>query len=296
MVRLLVAAIGVAGAHVASAWDPSLLSNCKTCTADTQPFCMDLLEAANADSSTYDSEFEDDVTCDELEFAFECVVLENSVYPDGYLDYYFSISGNTVSDCETYADYYDTKQCNTYCVSSGGDVQEGAMEFFCEQCNEDTVADCYYYLGYSNQDATMSCDSKQLALDCVMRNFTAYPDGYIAWMASQRNDVSCEVSSRVVVDACALRRPRIRSPGRVVWLRAGNRGILLDGRLRTALHRLPGNVRTTARHCAALHRIAPHCVSLMSSAATAVPRLNVVVALVEICQVLVQHVRRVDSH
>ena len=140
-----------------------------------------------------------------MEFAFECVLLENSKYADGYLDYYFTLTGNSITDCETYANVYDTKKCNVECFEAGGDVQEGAMEFFCEQCTEQTVEDCYYYLGYSTSDSSLTCESKQLALDCLTTSFGAYPNGYLAWMSSQRNDITCSDIANSYSDAsCTL--------------------------------------------------------------------------------------------
>ena len=78
-------------------------------------------------------------------------------------------------------------------LEAGGDVDEGAKELFCEKCMEDTVEDCYYFLGYSSTDPTMSCDAKQLALDCLQQNFTKYPNGFLEWMSSQRAAITCEV-------------------------------------------------------------------------------------------------------
>ena len=42
-----------------------------------------------------------------------------------YLDYYFTLTGNSITDCETYANVYDTKKCNVECFEAGGDVQVG---------------------------------------------------------------------------------------------------------------------------------------------------------------------------
>ncbi len=63
------------------------------------------------------------VPCAKLQFAFECVVLENAQYPNGYLDYHMGITGNTAADCDTYADNFDTNKCNVVCAVSGGSVQ-----------------------------------------------------------------------------------------------------------------------------------------------------------------------------
>ena len=83
----LVGKLGVCGvlASMAAAWDLSLLTNCQVCNSTTQPACMLLLETANGDSSYFDPVFASEVTCSELEFAFECVLLENSKYADGYV-------------------------------------------------------------------------------------------------------------------------------------------------------------------------------------------------------------------
>jgi hypothetical protein len=122
-----------ASSLVGATFDLGLLANCQTCTSDTQPACMDLLETANFDSPKFDILFSSFVTCDELEFAFECVILQNNVYPLGYLDYYFDTTGTTTTDCETYASYFNTFQCAVQCVEAGSSAQEGAEEYFCEQ-------------------------------------------------------------------------------------------------------------------------------------------------------------------
>eukprot|EP00750_Incisomonas_marina_P017634 INCI2297.2.p1 GENE.INCI2297.2~~INCI2297.2.p1 ORF type:complete len:600 (-),score=87.07 INCI2297.2:743-2542(-) len=192
MARFFRPAVFVVLPSLAAAWNISLVTNCQTCSSTTQPACMQLLETARTGSSIFDPVFAAQVDCNELIFAFECVLLENKEYPDGYLDYFKGITGNTIEDCEMYADEYNTLHCNVECVEAGGDVQEGAMEFFCEQCTEDTVEDCYYFLGYSPTDPTISCDAKQLALDCLRQDFTKYPGGYLEWMSAQRQDITCE--------------------------------------------------------------------------------------------------------
>ncbi len=56
---------------------------------------------------------------------------------------------------------------------------------------------CYYYLGYSTSDSSMTCESKQAALTCLMTNFTSYPDGYLNYVASSRGSLSCQVRRSV---------------------------------------------------------------------------------------------------
>ena len=61
--------------------------------------------------------------CKQLQFAFECVVLENTMFPNGYLDYYVGLTGNLPGDCDSYADQFDTAKCNVVCTVAGGSVQ-----------------------------------------------------------------------------------------------------------------------------------------------------------------------------
>ena len=76
------------------------------------------------------------MACLDLEFAFECVLLKNALYPNGYLEYYKNLQSGEYTEtgvCDDYASYYDTMDCDIQCHNIDGNIQEGAEEYMCQQ-------------------------------------------------------------------------------------------------------------------------------------------------------------------